>query len=108
MDSSVPELQLSLRLVLPVVFGVGGIAVFLARVAVVSQRRRPSTGVERMVGEAGLALTAIGSGRTGRVATHGEIWTAIATEPIAEGNPVCVTSVDGLTMTVRNAGRDTP
>jgi membrane-bound serine protease (ClpP class) len=108
MDSSVPELQLSLRLVLPVVFGVGGIAVFLARVAVVSQRRRPSTGVERMIGEAGLALTAIGSARTGRVAMHGEIWTAIATEPIAEGNPVCVTSVDGLTLTVRNARRDTP
>jgi membrane-bound serine protease (ClpP class) len=108
MDSSVPELQLSLRLVLPVVFGVGGIAVFLARVAVVSQRRRPSTGVERMIGEAGLALTVIGSARTGRVAMHGEIWTAIATEPIAEGNPVCVTSVDGLTLTVRNARRDTP
>jgi membrane-bound serine protease (ClpP class) len=108
MDSSVPELQLSLRLVLPVVFGVGGIAVFLARVAVVSQRRRPSTGVERMIGEAWLALTAIGSARTGRVAMHGEIWTAIATEPIAEGNPVCVTSVDGLTLTVRNARRDTP
>jgi membrane-bound serine protease (ClpP class) len=108
MDSSVPELQLSLRLVLPVVFGVGGIAVFLARVAVVSQRRRPSTGVERMIGEAGLALTAIGSGRTGRVATRGEIWTAIATEPIAEGTPVSVTSVDGLTLTVRNARRDTP
>jgi membrane-bound serine protease (ClpP class) len=108
MDSSVPELQLSLRLVLPVVFGVGGIAVFLARVAVVSQRRRPSTGVDRMIGEAGLALTAIGSERTGRVAIHGEIWTAIATEPIAGGNPVCVTSVDGLTLTVRNAGRDTP
>jgi membrane-bound ClpP family serine protease len=42
------------------------------------------------------------------VAIHGEIWMAIATEPIAEGNPVCVTSVDGLTLTVRNARRDTP
>src|ERR1700730_15390746 len=73
MDSSVPELQLSLRLVIPVVFGVGGIAVFLARVAVVSQRRRPSTGVERMIGETGHALTAIGSERTGRAAIHGEI-----------------------------------
>jgi membrane-bound serine protease (ClpP class) len=108
MDSSVPELQLSLRLVLPVVFGVGSIAVFLARVAVVSQQRRPATGVERMIGEVGIALTAIGSGRTGRVATHGEIWTAIATEPIAEGSQVCVASIDGLTLTVRNARRDTP
>jgi membrane-bound serine protease (ClpP class) len=103
MDSSVPELQLSLRLVLPVVFGVGSIAVFLARLAVASQRQRPFTGVERMIGEVGLALTAIESGRTGRVVTHGEIWTAIATESIAEGNSVLVTSVDGLTLTVRKA-----
>ena len=38
-DSSVPELQVSLRLVLPIVLGVAGIAVFLARMA----RRLPAT-----------------------------------------------------------------
>jgi membrane-bound serine protease (ClpP class) len=105
MDSSVPELQLSLRLVLPIVVGVGGIAVLLARLAVVSQRPLAVTGVAGMIGEAGLALTAIDRDRTGRVVTHGEIWTAIAPEPIAEGDPVCVTSVDGLTLTVRKANR---
>jgi membrane-bound serine protease (ClpP class) len=98
----VPELQVSLRLVLPIVLGVAAIAVFLARLAVASQRQRPVTGVARMIGEAGLALTAIEPGGTGRVATHGEIWTAIATEPIANGSSVCVTSIDGLTLTVRN------
>jgi membrane-bound ClpP family serine protease len=35
------------------------------------------------------------------VATHGEIWKAIATEPIAEGDWVAVTHVDGQTLTVR-------
>ena len=103
LDSSVPELQVSLRLVLPVVFGVGGIAAFLARMGVASQRQRSVTGVAGMIGEVGLALTAIEPGRSGRVAMHGEIWTAIATEPIAEGRSVCVTSIDGLTLTVRNA-----
>ena len=103
MDSSIPELQLSLRLVLPVVFGVAGIAVFLARMAVASQRQRSVTGVAGMIGEVGLALTAIEPGRSGRVATRGEIWTAIATEPIAEGHSVCVTNIDGLTLTVRKA-----
>lgn len=101
MDSSVPELQLSPRLVFPVVLGVGGIAVFLARMAVASQRGRPVTGVAGMIGEVGLALTAIEPGRGGRAAMHGEIWTAIATEPIAEGHSVCVTGIDGLTLTVR-------
>jgi membrane-bound serine protease (ClpP class) len=103
MDSSVPELQLSLRLVFPVVFGVGAIAVLLARLAVASQGLLPVTGLAGMIGEPGVALTAINRERTGRVATHGEIWTAIAPDAIAEGDPVRVTGVDGLTLTVRKA-----
>ena len=101
MDSSLPELQVSLRLVLPIVFGVAGIAVFLARMGITAQRQRPVTGVAGMIGEAGRALTAIEPGGIGRVATHGEIWTATATEPIAEGDSVLVTRVDGLTLTIR-------
>lgn len=102
-DSTVPELQVSLRIVLPVVFGVGGIAVFLARMAVASQRQGSVAGGAGMIGETGIALTEIAPGQSGRVTTHGEIWTAIATEPIAEGHPVCITGIDGLTLTVRNA-----
>lgn len=101
MDASVPELRLSLRLVLPIVFGVAGIGMFLVRLAVVSQRRRPVSGVAAMMGELGRALTAIEPGGRGRVTVHGEIWTAIATEPIAESDTVSVMSVDGLTLTVR-------
>jgi membrane-bound serine protease (ClpP class) len=103
MDSSLPELQLSLRLVIPVVLGVGGIAVFLARMAVASQRQGAVTGVAGMIGEVGTALTAIEPGRIGRVVARGEIWTATAREPIAEGQSVCVTSMNGLTLTVRKA-----
>jgi membrane-bound serine protease (ClpP class) len=101
MDSSVPELQLSLRLVLPIVFGLASIVVFLVRLAVASQRRQPVTGVAGMIGELGYALTPIEPGRAGRVATHGEIWRAIALEPIAEGDRLRITDVDGLTVTVR-------
>jgi membrane-bound serine protease (ClpP class) len=100
-DSAAPELQVSLPLVLPIVFGVAGIAVFLGRVGVASQRRRPVMGAAAMIGQDGRALTAIEPGGTGRVTTHGEIWKAIATEPIAEGDSVSVTHVDGLTLTVR-------
>jgi len=101
MDSSVPELQLSLRLVLPIVFGLASIVVFLVRLAVASQRRQPVTGVTGMIGEFGYALTSIEPGRVGRVATHGEIWRAIASGPIAEGDRLRITHVDGLTVTVR-------
>lgn len=101
MDSSVPELQLRLRLVLPIVFGLASIVVFLVRLAVASQRRQPVTGVAGMIGELGYALTSIEPGRAGRVATHGEIWRAIAREPIAKGDRLRITDVDGLTVTVR-------
>jgi membrane-bound serine protease (ClpP class) len=102
-DSPLPELQVSLRVVLPIVFGFAGIAAFLVKLAVASQRLRPATGVTAMIGESGQALTAIEPGREGRVMTHGEIWTAIAAEPIAQGARVRVTRVDGLTLTVCNA-----
>jgi len=49
----------------------------------------------------GRALTPIEPGGIGRVATHGEVWTARATEPIAEGDPIAVVRVEGLTLTVR-------
>ena len=101
MDSSVPELQLSLRFVLPIVFGLAGIAVFLVRLAVASQRRHTVTGVAGMMGEVGYALTSIEPGKAGRVSTHGENWRAVAREPIAEGDRLRITHVDGLTVTVR-------
>jgi membrane-bound serine protease (ClpP class) len=101
MDSAVPELQLSLRLVLPIVFGLASIVVFLVRLALASQRRQPVSGVAGMIGGFGYALTSIEPGKAGRVATHGEIWRAIAGEPIAEGDQCRITDVDGLTVTVR-------
>jgi membrane-bound serine protease (ClpP class) len=101
MDSSVPELQLSLRVVLPVVLGFGGIAMFLVRLGVAAQRRPAVTGVASMIGETGQALTAIGPDAPGRVATHGEIWEATSAESIPEGTRVRVMRVEGLLLTVR-------
>jgi membrane-bound serine protease (ClpP class) len=101
MDSPIPELQLSLRVVLPVVLGFVGIAVFLVRLGVASQRQQAVTGAAGMIGEAGQAITAIGPEAPGRVATHGEIWQAISDDSIPEGARVRVTRVDGLRVVVR-------
>jgi membrane-bound serine protease (ClpP class) len=101
MDSTVPELQLSLRVILPVVIGFTGIAALLARLALAAQRRVTVTGAAGMVGEWGRALTAIEPATGGTVATHGEIWQASAVEPIPQGSPVRVVAVDGLRLQVR-------
>jgi membrane-bound serine protease (ClpP class) len=100
MDSSLPELQVSLTVVLPIVLAFAAIAMVLARLALAAQRRPTVTGTAGMIGGTGRALTAIDAARGGRVLTHGEIWNAIAAEPIPEGARLHVTGVDGLTLVV--------
>ncbi|MEZ5292770.1 MAG: nodulation protein NfeD [Vicinamibacterales bacterium] len=99
-DSPLPELQLRLSLVLPVVLTFTTFAVLMARLALASQLRPPATGSSAMVGEPGVAIEAI-DGERGLVSTHGEIWRAIAPEPIPSGSRVRVTRVDGLRLHVR-------
>jgi membrane-bound serine protease (ClpP class) len=101
MDSPLPELQLSLRVVLPVVLGFAAIAVLLVRLAVAAQRQPPVAGQAAMIGEPGEALTDLAPERVGQVATHGEIWNATAGESIPQGARVRVTGVNRLTLVVR-------
>ncbi len=100
-DTPVPELQLNVGLVVSVVVGFTAIAAFLVRLAVASQKTAPITGAEGLVGEAGEALTPMAAGDVGRLRVHGEVWNATANEPIGSGDRVVVTSVNGLTLTVR-------
>jgi membrane-bound ClpP family serine protease len=53
-----------------------------------------------MLGTAARTLVPMTPGTPGRVSTHGEIWNATASEPIAAGEEVFVTAVDGLMLTV--------
>jgi membrane-bound serine protease (ClpP class) len=99
-DSPLPELQIGLRLIIPVTLGIAGILLFLVALAVNAQRTQPVTGVSAMLHETGYALTPIEPGGTGHVRTHGEIWTASANERIEAGTPVRVTAVEGLRLRV--------
>ena len=99
-DSPLPELQIGLRLIIPVTLGITGILLFLVTLAVNAQRALPVTGASAMLHELGYALTPIDPGGTGHIRTHGEIWTASANERIEAGTPVRVTAVDGLRLRV--------
>jgi membrane-bound serine protease (ClpP class) len=100
-DSTSPELQVSLSVVVPVVVGFTAIAAFLVRLGLAAQRRPAVTGMEGMMSETGEAMTAIEPGAAGRVRIRGEIWRAISNEGIAAGERVRVAGLDGLTLTVR-------
>ena len=102
-DSPMPEMRVGLRMILPVTLTLAAIILFLVNLGVRAQRQPAVTGESGMLLAPGQALTPIPPGGTGRVATHGEIWTATAAEPIQAGDPVVVTGVQGLVLTVRRA-----
>jgi membrane-bound serine protease (ClpP class) len=102
-DSPLPEMRIGLPLILPVVLTLSAILLFLVRLGVQAQRLPATTGESGMLHASGQALTPIAPGGLGRVATHGEIWTATAAEAIPAGDPVIITGVDGLRLTVKRA-----
>ena len=104
-DSPAPELQIGLRVIVPVTFGIAGILLFLVTLAVNAQRARPVTGASAMLDEAAYALTSIDPGGTGSVRARGELWTATADERIEAGSPVRVTAVNGLRLRVASMSR---
>jgi membrane-bound serine protease (ClpP class) len=107
-DTPLPELQLGLRLVIPVTLTLSAIVLFLVQLGVKAQRIKSVTGEEGMIGAVGRALTAIEPGQGGRVMTRGEIWSAVASEPINAGDSVHVVSVQGLQLTVRPEANPAP
>ena len=100
-DSPAPEMQLGWPFIVASMVGLGVITSLLVRLGVRAQMTRPVTGRAGMIKEVGKALTSIGPGTPGCVATHGEIWAATSEEDINEGDQVRVVSIDGMRLSVR-------
>ena len=100
-DSPLPEMQIGLRLILPLTLTLAAILLFLVRLGVRAQAQPAVTGESGMLHTFAQALTAIEPGGRGRVSTRGEIWTATSPETVRAGDRVEVTAVDGLVLTVK-------
>ena len=98
-DSSVPELQIGLGTLLPIVIAFAAFMVVLARLVLQAQLRRPSTGMEGLAGRPGEALSDLDP--EGWVLVQGERWQARAEENVAKGEPIQVVAGDGLRLQVR-------
>jgi membrane-bound serine protease (ClpP class) len=69
-----------------------------------AHRRRPSTGMEGLVGQ--LAVARSDMGPKGTVFLKGELWQAVADDgKVKEGEEVEVTGVDGFKLLVKRKGR---
>jgi membrane-bound serine protease (ClpP class) len=102
-DSPLPEMQIGLRLIVPMTATLAGILLFLVALGVKAQGQPSVTGESGMLHAPAEALTPIEAGGTGRVAAHGEIWNATASEPVQAGDRVIVTAINGLMLTVKRA-----
>ncbi len=106
-DSPAPELQLGWPFILSSMFALGIIVLLLTRLGVQAQMTRPVTGRSGMIEQLGRTIEPIVAGGAGRVATHGEIWSATSDQDIGEGEEVRVVAVDGMRLTVTRRPRET-
>jgi membrane-bound serine protease (ClpP class) len=97
-DGPIPEMRVHLFTALVVSVPLGVIAVFLMSLVLRAHKNPVVTGTHAMIGEIGVARTAVDA--DGKVFVHGELWNAMAKNAIPEGARVRVREVDGLRVIV--------
>ena len=97
-DAPIPEMRVHLLTALAVSIPLGVITAFLMSIALKARRNKIVTGAQGLVGETGVAHTALTP--AGKVFVHGEFWDAVASSTIPAGARVVVRDVDGLQLRV--------
>ena len=97
-DSPIPEMQVSLKVLATIVAMVAITMSFLLWLVVRLHRTKPRTGLQGLMQEVGTAQTDLDP--EGQIFVHGEIWRAVAPHRIPKGERVRILAVDGLTLKV--------
>ncbi|MEO8217031.1 MAG: nodulation protein NfeD [Acidobacteriota bacterium] len=97
-NGPIPEMRVHWITALSVSIPFGIIAVFLVTLIVRSHGRQVVTGMQGMIGEIGIAETALTPG--GRIFVHGETWSALSPVNVAVGESVVVRAINGLELKV--------
>ena len=102
---SSPFSQVSVTLVVTVGITVGIFFAFVVAKVLGAHQRRPTTGLEGLVGQLAVARSDLDP--TGTVFIKGELWEAVATEgAVRKGENVEVTDSDGFKLRVRKANEE--
>ena len=97
-DAPIHEMRVHLLTALAVSIPLGLITVFLMSIALKARANKVVTGVQGLIGEVGLAHSALSP--QGKVFIHGELWDAVASTVVPSGQQVIVRQVDGLQLQV--------
>src|SRR6202166_91939 len=105
-DAAIPEMGVHLLTALAVSIPLGVITVFLMSIALKERANKVVTGIQGLIGEIGLAQSALSP--QGKVFVHGELWDAVSSAAVPSGQPVVVREVDGLRLRVDPAPQAQP
>jgi len=105
-DAPIPEMRVHLGTALAVSIPLGAITATIMSLALKARRNKVVTGAQGLVGEIGVAQTALSPG--GKVFIHGELWDAVSSAHIAAGQRVVVRRVDGLQLEVEPVVQRSP
>jgi membrane-bound serine protease (ClpP class) len=94
----VPEMGVSPIVAIAISTAFGAITFFLVRLAVRARRRKALIGPDALVGARASAMESLAP--QGHVLVEGEIWEAVASQPIAAGTPLRVVSHDQMLLRV--------
>ncbi|MGB8968743.1 MAG: NfeD family protein, partial [Candidatus Sulfotelmatobacter sp.] len=97
-DSPIPEMRVHLLTALTVSIPLGLITAFLMSIALKARRNKMVSGAQGIIGETGIAQTALCP--RGKIFVHGELWDAVSSADVSAGQSVVVRRIDGLLLQV--------
>jgi membrane-bound serine protease (ClpP class) len=98
-QSPVEYMRISLSVIIPAVVVSAAFFIFAVTKAINARLQKPTTGMEGLMGEEGIASTPITP--EGKVSIHGEFWNAVSDQNIEKGEKVQVIGVVNLKLKVK-------
>jgi len=91
---------IGLGIAIAVTLPFAALTVLLMRLVLRSRKWKSATGREELLREQGVVVTPITAAAEGMIRIHGELWRAVSTHPVPEGQPVRVIKIEGLKLYV--------
>lgn len=99
-ESILEAMEISMELIIFIVVLTSAFFIFAITLGIKAQRKKPTTGIEGMIGEIGKTVTKLSP--SGEISVHGEFWKAECLEgEIEEGADVEVVVVQNLKLKVK-------
>ena len=98
-ESPAEYMKISLSVIIPAVLVSAAFFFFAVTMAIRARLKKPTTGMEGLVGEIGITTTTVAP--EGKVSIHGEFWDVISDQNIERGEKVQVIGVTNLKLKVK-------